>query len=142
MVQIGKLDHVNLRTHQLKRLLDWYGRVLGMHPGRRPDIPVPGAWLYSDGHATIHVNEAAHVPRTDNPTLEHFSLQAKALKAFLERLKREQEPYEAVHVPTVNLVQVNVFDPDGNHIHIDFGPEEASQIDAKEIGNFRDVGQR
>ena len=142
MVQIGRLDHVNLRTAELDRLIDWYGRVLNIHPGKRPDIPVPGAWLYTDGLATIHVNVTSDAPRIDNPTLEHFSFRATGLRDFIARLKREKEPYETVLVPGVNLVQVNVFDPDGNHIHIDFGGEEAGSIDQREIGDFRDVGER
>ena len=142
MVQIGKLDHVNLRTHQLDKLVAWYARVLNIHAGKRPNIPIPGAWLYTGEQATIHVNVAENVPKVDNPTLEHFSFQARGLKDFIARLKTEKEPYETVLVPGVNLVQVNVFDPDGNHIHIDFGHDEASSIDAKEIGDFRDVGER
>ena len=49
-VTLKRLDHVNLRTADLDRMVAWYGRVLDMHPGPRPDFAFPGAWPYADGH--------------------------------------------------------------------------------------------
>ena len=42
-MQIGKLDHVNVRTNQLDAMIGWYTDVLGMRTGARPDFPFPGA---------------------------------------------------------------------------------------------------
>ena len=35
-MQIGKLDHVNLRTTQLDTMIAWYENVLGLTNGPRP----------------------------------------------------------------------------------------------------------
>jgi hypothetical protein len=39
-------------------------------------------------------------------------------------LTREKIEHETRRVPGLGIVQVNVWDPDGNHIHIDFQPSE------------------
>ena len=41
-MQIGKLDHVNVRTANLDNMVAWYGEMLGMNPGKRPNFPFPG----------------------------------------------------------------------------------------------------
>ena len=38
-VTMKRLDHVNVRTANLDGMVEWYGRMLGMHPGPRPDFP-------------------------------------------------------------------------------------------------------
>ena len=48
---LGKLDHVNVRTAQLDKMIAWYEDVLEMEVGPRPNFPFPGAWLYADGAA-------------------------------------------------------------------------------------------
>ncbi len=128
-MRIGKLDHVNLRTHRLAEMVEWYGRVLGMPSGTRPNFPFPGAWLYSDGVPTVHLNSCDRVAeQSDDLTLEHFALQAKGLKEFIAQLERDGERFGVAAVPGAPIVQVNVWDPDGNHIHIDFAAAEAEGL--------------
>lgn len=54
-MQIGKLDHVNVRTNQLDSMNGWYTNVLGMRAGDRPDFPFPGTWWYAGDAAAIHL---------------------------------------------------------------------------------------
>jgi catechol 2,3-dioxygenase-like lactoylglutathione lyase family enzyme len=142
-MQIGLLDHVNVRTSRLQSMVEWYGRVLGMPTGPRPDFPFPGAWLYSAGRPTVHLIGLAKEPQVTDMKLEHFAFQATGLKSFLEKLKREKVAYELVHVPGAHVVQANVYDPDGNHIHIDFNETEAEGLSGEKIDVFRGLpGQK
>ena len=36
-LKLKALDHVNVRTANLERMVEWYGRVLDMPTGPRPD---------------------------------------------------------------------------------------------------------
>ena len=127
---IGRLDHVNLRTPRLQQMIDWYGRVLGMPSGARPDFPFPGAWLYADGLPTVHLNGVEAVaPQSNDLALEHFAFKASGLEEFVARLKAQGERFEIAFVPGAPVLQVNVWDPDGNHIHIDFAAAEAKGLD-------------
>ena len=106
---IGKLDHVNLRTHRLKEMVEWYGRVLEMPSGARPDFPFPGAWLYADNYPTVHLNGCEHVAeQSKDLALEHFAFKATGLKDFIARLKKLDERYEVAFVPGAPILQINV----------------------------------
>lgn len=140
-MQLCELEHVNLRTSNLERAVDWYERVLGMKSGPKPDVPQTFAWMYVGNKPYVHIVEVKNMKPIENPTLEHFSFSAKGLKGFLERLKTEGVSYETIRVPDVNI-QVNVFDPDRNHIHIDFELAEGKDVAPSEIRDFRDAGLR
>ena len=84
-MKIGKLDHVNLRTTRLDELIAWYGDILGMEPGPRPDFPFPGAWLYAGNDAAIHLVGVEGPEATGSEAklkLEHFAFSASGLEAF------------------------------------------------------------
>lgn len=126
-VTIKQLDHVNVRTADLNGMIKWYGEMLGMHPGDRPDFPFPGAWLYVGDHPVIHLVGVDAVPGSDpaDLKLEHFALSATGIAGLLESAKAADARYDVRKVPGFPIVQVNLWDPDGNHIHIDFDAAEA-----------------
>lgn len=123
---IEALDHINIRTHRLGPMIDWYREVLGMEPGPRPDFGFPGAWLYANGRALVHLVEVEAEPAEpgDDLRLEHGAFAASGLERFLERLDARGERYRLVRIEDFGIVQVNVWDPDGNHLHVDFGTAE------------------
>ncbi|WP_298850027.1 VOC family protein [uncultured Ruegeria sp.] len=123
---IASLDHVNLRTTRLDEMIEWYGDVLGMAVGPRPPFPFPGAWLYAGERACVHLVgvEAEATGSETELKLEHFAFSANGLDRFEAHLETSGISYRRVDVPAVNVIQVNVWDPDGNHIHIDFPSDE------------------
>lgn len=123
-MQIRQLDHVNVRTTQLDVLIEWYTQVLGMSSGKRPDFPFPGAWMYKGDHAMVHLvgkdKGDALVGSEEALKLEHFSFAATGLSGFESRLQELDVNYSRVDNEIVGVIQVNLWDPDGNHIHVDF----------------------
>jgi catechol 2,3-dioxygenase-like lactoylglutathione lyase family enzyme len=117
-------DHVNIRTSTLDAMIAWYGEVL--HPGKRPPFSFPGAWLYLGETAVIHLvgRTAPCAPGTDL-SLEHFAFRATGMAAMRARLESKGVAYTIDPVPGVPVVQINLHDPEGNHIHIDFDAAEA-----------------
>lgn len=126
-MQINKLDHVNIRTSQLDVMIDWYSNVLGMTSGYRPAFPFPGAWMYTGDHPSVHLVGTTDGDGTGSETslkLEHFAFSASGLSEFEARLESTGEKYRRSEVAEVGIVQINVWDPDGNHIHLDFPGNE------------------
>ena len=41
---ITAFDHVNVRTANLDTMTEWYGDILGLRPGKRPDFGFPGTF--------------------------------------------------------------------------------------------------
>ena len=132
-LQVKKLDHVNIHTANVDRMVEWYDRVLGMRAGDRPPFPFPGAWLYCGGQPTVHLVGVDKQPQTSGLRLEHFAFSAVGLRDFLERLQKNNARYDARKVPRSDGVQINVWDPDGNHIHIDFSGAETAGVDFREV---------
>lgn len=132
-MKLGTLDHVNLRTRNLDRMATWYQHILGMRQGRRPGFSFPGAWMYVGDKPLVHLVgvDRALPAHQDDLRLEHFALSATGLTEFLAHLKAENIDYKMAKVPDFPTVQVNIWDPDGNHIHVDFHTDEAEAHQAE-----------
>lgn len=126
-MQIRKLDHVNLRTTRLEEMIGWYDEILGMAAGWRPDFPFPGAWLYAGEAPFVHLVGIEGPPATGSETklkLEHFAFSASGAAEFEKRLTRRGETFRKVEIADTRTIAFNVWDPDGNHIHVDFSMDE------------------
>jgi hypothetical protein len=105
-----------------------------MRAGFRPPFPFPGAWIYCGENAVIHLVGVAELPPQQRMLqLEHFAFNAVGLKDFLARLEREKVPYDGRRVQGGGGVQINVRDPDGNHIHVDFFGAETEGVEFREV---------
>ncbi len=124
---LAALDHVTIRTARLGTLTDFYTRVLGLGPGKRPPFDFAGAWLYCNGHAVLHLVEVADSPEVPAPRIEHFAFRAEGRAEFLARLRAFDVTYRTAVVPEFGIRQVHLRDPDGNHIEIAFAPEEDAE---------------
>jgi catechol 2,3-dioxygenase-like lactoylglutathione lyase family enzyme len=124
-----RLDHVNLRTHEIERARAFYVDVLGLRVGPRPAFTFGGAWLYCGDVPVVHLVEVAEAPRPEGALrLEHFALRASGLADFLRRLREHDVTPRLGFVRDFGICQVNVFDPDGNHLHVDFDLAEAAAL--------------
>lgn len=119
-----RLDHVNIRTTRLAEMTAWYETVLGLVSGHRPDFAFAGAWLYAGDVAVVHLVEdedGGAVGSDAALKLEHFAFRAQGdPDAFQARLERDGVRFRRSGITSMHLVAFNVWDPDGNHIHVDF----------------------
>lgn len=127
-MQLHRLDHVNIVTANLDGMIAWYRDVLDMPPGDRPDFGFPGAWLYCAGNPIVHLVTSDKQPETTELQVEHFAISANGLPAFIDRLKEKGVDYRIGRVRDVGIIQVNIWDPDGNHIHVDFPEAEGEGV--------------
>ncbi|MFK7881713.1 VOC family protein [Roseobacter sp.] len=123
-MKIERLDHVNIRTNNLDAMIAWYARVLGLEAGARPDFGFRGAWIYVGEHPAVHLVEVTEECASIAPKIEHFAFSASGYADFLQGLEDNGVASNVARVPGLPLVQVNIVDPDGNHIHVDFSTEE------------------
>ncbi|MEP3846012.1 MAG: VOC family protein [Paracoccaceae bacterium] len=122
-------DHVNVLTSNLDAMIAWYGDVLGLENGKRPSFGFPGAWMYLGDTAVVHLVAVDAAPTGyDGVRMEHVAFRAAGYTAFLDTLKSHDVEHSIAKVPGTSLVQVNIHDPDGNHLHIDF--DMSSEPDA------------
>lgn len=118
------LDHVNIRTANLEKMTQFYVDVLGMEIGARPSFPFNGCWLYCGGRAAVHLVESSSSSAVIEPQIEHFAFRAQDVLRFLNKLRKHGIPYRMATVPDLELQQVHISDPDGNHIEVAFETRE------------------
>jgi catechol 2,3-dioxygenase-like lactoylglutathione lyase family enzyme len=123
---ISRLDHVNIRTANLTGLVQFYTDVVGLHEGERPPLGFPGAWMYAGSEPVIHLVAVEQQPHPDGALrLEHFAFRAEGLSELVARLERLQVTYRQSRQAGTGNVVINLHDPDGNRLHLDFAASEA-----------------
>jgi len=118
---VHAFDHVQLLTADVDGMARWYSDVLGLKRGWRPDFNVSGAWLYLGTDPIVHLVETGETPVEGR--IEHFAFRATNVGAFRETLAAHGITPREAPVPGTDIVQFNIRDPDGNHIHVDFTGE-------------------
>lgn len=114
------LDHVNLHTADLEEMAKWYEDILGLKPGPRPNLSVPGIWMYLGDTAVVHLVQFDGPLTQAAVSLEHFAFRATGMDAFVQKLNDHGIPFDQQPVPGTDIVQFNLRDPMGTHLHIDF----------------------
>jgi len=120
------LDHVNIRTTKLDEMSAFYENILGLPRGKRPSFGIGGAWHYCGKQAVVHLVEATKKFKTEEAQIEHFAFRSSgSIKSFQKKMRDTDTPYNVGPLTEINLIQVNVFDPDGNKIEVQFAASEA-----------------
>ena len=126
---LESLDHVNIRTANLTAMSDFYEDVLGLEKGPRPPFRgFDGAWHYCGGKAAVHLVEVDRPVEVKETQIEHFAFRGGKLAVFLDNLRERKIAYQVAVIPDVEIRQVNLYDPDGNHIEIQFAATEEADI--------------
>ena len=123
------LDHVNIRTTKLDEMSAFYEDILGLPRGKRPNFPIGGAWHYCGKQAVVHLVEAKKKFKTEEAQIEHFAFRSSgSVKSFQKKMRDTDTPHSVVPLTGINMAQVNVFDPDGNKIEVQFAASEADAV--------------
>ena len=133
---INSLDHCAIRTTKLQETRDFFVDILGLEDGERPDFPFPGAWLYTDSTAVIHLigvdpddpsglqryvgGEISTEALQGSGAFDHIAFRANDPSVLTERLKQTDYEYRERQVPNMNLFQVFVEDPNGITIELNY----------------------
>ena len=117
-----QLDHINLSTPAalMESVKDFYCDILGFEVGPRPDIPIPGYWLYhsSGGGASIHLIESdRHQPPADN-YLDHVAFRISSVDAIRALLDERGVAYQELKLEAIGIHQIVVTDPAGTKIEL------------------------
>lgn len=122
---VERLDHYTIRTGDLDATRRFYTEVLGLSVGPRPAFTFPGLWLYGGRDPVVHVVgvEAAGAPSPDDGgtgRLDHVAFMGSDIEAMRERFRASGVAFQERVVPTLNLEQLFVRDPNGIKIELNF----------------------
>lgn len=132
-VRLRGLDHVTVLSADFDRTERFYCGLLGMRPGPRPAIRVPGRWFYVGDQPVLHVLPRRH-KATDGSgiasgpdarpeqekAIDHFALRAEDRPAFEQRLHAAGQAFDSRRLADTDIWQVFVTDPDGARVELSF----------------------
>jgi catechol 2,3-dioxygenase-like lactoylglutathione lyase family enzyme len=132
-MSVGVLDHFNIRTRDLAATVNFYENIMGLEKGPRPNFAFPGAWMYSEGKAVVHIVD---ISKTDEPqkpdsgVVHHVAFASRGFDGMRDRLKSKGMPFDARQVPGGDLWQIFVDDPNGVMIELNY---EAAKEDSVSV---------
>lgn len=122
-MSVGVLDHFNIRTRDLKGTVRFYEDILGLEKGARPNFAFPGAWMYSEGRAVVHlvdISPTDEAQKPDSGVVHHVAFVSRGFAGMKQRLQARGVEFEARQVPGGELWQIFVRDPNGVMIELNY----------------------
>ena len=122
---IHGMNHFTVIAEDPDRTLAFYEGLLGLERGFRPDLGFPGAWLYADGRAILHVYFDRPVPAGRAGVIDHMAFSARGLKEVKARFDAQGVKYDLRRQKGVGTWQLFCVDPNGAKVELDFDAEES-----------------
>ena len=141
-MSVGVLDHFNIRTRHLADTVRFYEDVLGLEKGPRPNFAFPGAWMYSEGKAVVHlvdISKTDEQQKPDSGVVHHVAFVSSGFEGMKQRLKSKGMPFDARQVPGGELWQIFVNDPNGVMIELNYEAAKEDSVAPSERSD--DVGR-
>lgn len=122
---IAGMNHFTVLAEDLEATRDFYIDLLGLEDGYRPPLGFPGAWLYSNGQAVLHIIAGRPLPEHRAGVLDHMAFSATNLAATVAKFKSRGIEYSLRRQNEANTWQLFCFDPNGAKVELDFDPSES-----------------
>jgi catechol 2,3-dioxygenase-like lactoylglutathione lyase family enzyme len=120
------MNHFTILTDDVDRTIGFYGDMLGLTAGPRPDFRFPGAWLYANGQPILHVIGGR--PKSDlrAGVIDHMAFTGRDLAGALGKLKARGIEHECRRQVGSGVWQVFFHDPNGAKVELDFAADETA----------------
>lgn len=118
------MNHFTILSSDVERTTRFYCDLLDLESGYRPSLRSPGAWLYVDGSAVLHIIGRDQVPDPPAGVIDHLAFTASDIGLALDRLDERGIPCEVRKQVGSGIWQVFFHDPDGAKVELDFDPAE------------------
>ena len=130
-MSVGVLDHYNVSTRRLGDTVHFYEDILGLVNGPRPPFDFPGAWLYSEGHPVLHLNDISPTDKqqpADSGVIDHIAFGSRGFEAMKQHLAQKRVSFRVNVVPNSSRRQIFLTDPNNVLIELnyDVGKEAAA----------------
>jgi extradiol dioxygenase family protein len=137
--------HLNIRCSEsdLPAIEKFYGDVLSLKKGYRPDFMFSGIWLYDGDNPILHVGarfpKGSMVKDTHNGSIDHIAWKASGAVEFRKRLKQLGVEFEEQNIKNAGY-QVFLYDPVGTKLEFNFLNEHVE--DAVALGTTAQANLR
>ena len=123
-MSVHAMNHFTVLTDDVERTVDFYGKYLGITPGYRPDLGCPGAWLYANGVAVLHVIGGRKREDLKPGVIDHMAFSARGLRDKIAQLDAAGVKYACRQQAGSGIWLIFFFDPNNARVELDFDPAE------------------
>ena len=117
------MNHFTVLTDQLAQTVSFYKEILQLEEGYRPPLKFPGAWLYVDGAAVLHIIAGRPLPEDRAGVLDHMAFSATGLASVVENLNSRGIEHTLRRQNESNTWQLFCFDPSGAKVELECCPD-------------------
>jgi catechol 2,3-dioxygenase-like lactoylglutathione lyase family enzyme len=121
---VTAMNHFTVLTDDVERTVAFYREFCGLDAGPRPDLGFPGAWMYAQGQAVLHIIGGRKREELRPGVIDHMAFSARGLVDAVERLKSRGVQYVCRQQAGSRTWQLFFFDPNGARVELDFDPAE------------------
>ena len=124
---IEGMNHFTVLTDDVAKTVRFYGEVLGLFPGERPNFDFPGAWLYAEDRPILHIVGGRSRDALKAGVIDHIAFSARGLAATLAKLTAHDVEHICRQQAGSGVWQVFFFDPNGARVELDFAAHESAK---------------
>jgi len=130
-MKVEGLLHLNIRCTKadLPKIEKFYGEVMGLRTGYRPNFGNDGLWLYLGDEPIIHVGARVaegFLSEKHNGSVDHMAFRMKGAAEFRDHVRALGMKFEEQNVPEAGY-QIFVRDPIGTVLEFNFPNAEAPE---------------
>jgi catechol 2,3-dioxygenase-like lactoylglutathione lyase family enzyme len=118
------MNHFTILTDDVDGTVRFYGDLLGLKAGPRPNFTFPGAWLYGGDAPILHIIGGRAKSELKAGVIDHMAFTGRDLASTLAALKSRGIEHECRRQVGSGTWQVFLHDPNGAKVELDFAPEE------------------
>ena len=123
------LDHINIRTNDVKAVSNTLVRLLKLKEGYRPPFSTDGIWLYGNDYPIVHLSKRDRAPGDDTGGLDHIAFKDDDYEGLKARLDEDGVEYTDREVPDTGVRQVFFKISHEIKIEVDFAPATVGNIE-------------
>jgi len=124
---IEGMNHFTVLTDDVAKTVRFYGEVLGLVPGERPNFDFPGAWLYAEDRPILHIVGGRSRDALKAGVIDHIAFSARGLAATIAKLTAHDVEHICRQQAGSGVWQVFFFDPNGARVELDFAAHESAK---------------
>jgi catechol 2,3-dioxygenase-like lactoylglutathione lyase family enzyme len=117
-----RMDHIHFFTTDIEGMQDWYSKVFGLVPGKRPRVSTPG-WndcVFVPGNINLSFQKS-NMPMapTKGRSLDHIGFEVRNIEAFVKKAEAQGIKFD-IPLRQASATTKNAFltDPWGTYIEI------------------------
>tara|TARA_B110000444_G_C18728426_1_gene542058 strand:- start:622 stop:1002 length:381 start_codon:yes stop_codon:yes gene_type:complete len=123
-MSVQRIHHYSISAPAsiLENMVIFYGDLLGLISGPRPNFGIPGYWLYASGEPILHLIEDENRTKTEIGYFDHIALRCEdrdGIRVKLDERNINYSHFEFLVGDTLQA-QIIVTDPAANSLELNF----------------------